>query len=347
MKSALLLTNLGTPEAPTAEAVGPYLREFLSDPFVLTMPAPIRWALVNLLIVPRRSSASAENYKKIWTDRGSPLLFNSQDLYNALKKQLQGQIDVYLGMRYGKPSLESQIDSILQTSAEEIILLPLYPQYAESTIRTTVEKVKELLSSKGSQIKLKVIDRFYAEEEYLAAKSQLIDESLRTFKADHLLFSYHGVPVSHVKKTDPTKNHCDKLPQCCEKACEANYNCYRFHCEETTRGLLKHFSWDEERASTSFQSRLGPSRWLEPSTENRIKELAISGVKNLAVVCPAFTADCLETIEEIGQEGRETFLDHGGEDYLMIPCLNSHPRWVKAIENWVSSDFSMGHYVDF
>ena len=339
MKPALLITNLGTPESPTAKDVGPYLKEFLSDKYVLTMPAPIRWALVNLLIVPRRSQASAKNYQKIWTDRGSPLMFHTQDFVDGVRKSFDGA-EVFLSMRYGKPSLFETMKSIVDSGHRDLWLFPLYPQYAESTVRTTIERVQELINENNWPLKLRFLDRFYDSEYYIDSMVQLIRSHLESFKADHLLFSYHGVPVSHVLKTDPTGKHCDRVPECCAKPVEANKNCYRFHCIQTTRNILNHLDLPKEQVTNVFQSRLGPNRWLEPATDKTIIELAQSGVKKLAVVCPAFVMDCLETLEEIGQEGRELFLENGGEDYHMIPCLNSESHWVQNSIKLVQSEFN-------
>ena len=357
-KPALLITNLGTPDSPGVGDVGKYLREFLLDKYVLTMPSWIRWILVHCLILPLRTRTSAKNYRKIWTDRGSPLLFHSRDFANQLRQQVDFA-QVYLAMRYGSPSLEEQLRLIQRAGHQNLWLWPLYPQYAESTVATTIERVRQLLqhldlpqgpnvnlpesspplSHSGWRPSLKIFDRFYDRAPYIGALASSISGFLQKFPADYLLFSYHGLPVHHIKKTDPSGQHCGQRASCCERAVEANGNCYRFHCFETTRRVLEILDFPRERTKTSFQSRLGPTAWIQPPTDQSIGELARRGVKRLAVVCPSFVVDCLETLEEIGQGGREIFLHSGGKEFGLIPCLNSGGSWVRASKEMLESHF--------
>jgi protoporphyrin/coproporphyrin ferrochelatase len=347
MKPALLLLNLGTPGAPTPEAVGPYLNEFLMDPFVIDIPAPLRWILVKVLIVPRRKHKSAEAYKTIWTTRGSPLLFYLRDLTTAVQAELGSEWLVEPAMRYGTPAIRPALEKLKSEGADSLVILPLYPQYAESSSRSSIDKVTTELAEMNWTPKLKVIRSFHDDRGHIDAWVELMREQMSAAKDGHVLFSYHGLPERHLKKSDSTGTYCldggqptpseseSRQYACCEKAlkieCPANESCYRAQSLETTHLIAEKLGLPRDRWSMSFQSRLGRTPWIKPYTDEVIPKLVASGVKSLIVVNPSFVADCLETIEEIGDRARETFLEAGGEEFLRIECLNARPSWAKAV----------------
>ncbi len=332
-KIGVLVINLGTPESPEPTAVGSYLREFLMDKWVIDLPWPLRWFLVNALIVPKRKFASAKNYQKIWTDKGSPLLVLTSKFSRALQQQLNSDSPgdryvVAMGMRYGKPSLQEALEYLKDQNCERVIVLPLYPQYAESTTRSSLERVQELAANFGFKQRLVEVRSFYAHTQYLSSLASSAHDYLGEF--DHLLMSFHGLPERQVKKVDPLHNSCLKDVNCCEKMSEMNQNCYRAQCFATAQQLAKKLGLDEGMYSVAFQSRLGKTPWIRPYTDEVLEELVQRGVKRLAVICPSFIVDCLETLEEIQIGAGEKFRSLGGERFLFIPCLNSSPEWVRA-----------------
>lgn len=348
MKSGLLLLNLGTPENPTPEAVGPYLNEFLMDPFVIDIPAPLRWILVKLLIVPKRKHASAEAYKTIWTQRGSPLLFHLQDLTAAVRAELGDAWQVESAMRYGRPSIAGALENLKDGGVRELVVLPLYPQYAESSSRSSIDKVMSELSKMAWAPSVRFIPSFHDDAMHIDAWVEL----LKSRNADHdahYLFSYHGLPERHLKKSDPTGSYCldggqptraeseSRRYDCCVKAlttkCPANQTCYRAQALQTTHLIAEKLALKPDQWSISFQSRLGRTPWIKPYTDEVIPQLAKKGVKSLVIVTPSFVADCLETIEEIGDRAQKMFLEAGGESFERIECLNARPSWVKSVAN--------------
>ncbi|CAN5629748.1 ferrochelatase [soil metagenome] len=347
MKPGLLLLNLGTPEAATPEAVGPYLNEFLMDPFVIDIPAPLRWILVKVLIVPRRKHKSAEAYKTIWTTRGSPLLFYLRDLTAAVAHEMGTAWKVEPAMRYGTPAIRPALEKMKSEGVDTLVVLPLYPQYAESSSRSSLEKVTAELADMQWTPKTKMIRSFHDDPGQIDAWVELMKEQMSAAPNAHVLFSYHGLPERHLKKSDPTGTYCldggeptreqseARVYACCEKAlkikCAANETCYRAQSLETTQLIAEKLGLPRERWSLSFQSRLGRTPWIKPYTDEVIPKLVASGVKSLIVVNPSFVADCLETIEEIGDRAREMFLKAGGEEFMRIECLNARPSWAKAV----------------
>ncbi len=330
MKTGVLLVNLGTPDAPRAPEVRRYLREFLSDPKVIDIPAVPRWLLVNGIIAPFRAPKSAEAYREIWTERGSPLLFHSLDLRDGVQEAL-GEVPVALGMRYGSPSLAEGLDALERAGCERVLCAPLYPQYADSSSGSTIEAVRRLGAGRWPGDRLDLLPAFHDHPLFLDAFAAVGRPVLDELRPDHVLFSYHGVPERHVRKTDPTGAHCLARPDCCERLVAANRDCYRAHCVSTTRGLRERLRLDEAGSSFSFQSRLGRDPWIRPYTDHVVKELAERGVKRLAVFCPAFVADCLETLEEIGMRAAEDFREAGGEELRLVPSLNASPEWVAGL----------------
>ena len=339
-KQAVLLVNLGSPDSPTKEDLLPYLDEFLMDKYVIDYPYILRAALVRGIILNTRPKKSAAAYQKIWWENGSPLIVISRRVQQALQQRLS--IPVGLGMRYGKPTIEQGIKQILNEhpDLDNLFVIPLYPQYAESTTRTVEEKTKEVVKKNNWQFNLTFQPPFYKETNYIEALGESIRPYL--FEYDHILFSYHGVPKRHVRKTDPTNNHCLKIENCCYKTNpRAQKYCYRHHCIETTNKVVEFLRLDPERYSISFQSRLGPDKWLEPFTDEMLEAFPQKGIKSLAVVCPAFVSDCLETLEEIGMEGKKEFLDAGGEKFIQIPCLNDNQGWIDTLEHYVKQFLSI------
>jgi protoporphyrin/coproporphyrin ferrochelatase len=327
-EQGLLLMNLGSPGSTAVPDVRRYLREFLMDGRVIDAPYPIRFGIVHFGILPKRPHQSAEAYRSIWTAAGSPLVATGRELQQKLRENLS--IPVELAMRYQSPSVEHAVDSLMTRGVREIILLPLFPHYAMSSYETAVEKVRSVVARRPERPALKVIEPFYNHPAYIAA---LVD-SARPYLAtefDHLLFSFHGLPERHLRKSDPTGSHCLKLQNCCEIPSPAHKTCYRAQTIQTVREFAKAAGLASARYSIAYQSRLGRDPWMRPYTDRELERLARGGVKKLLVICPAFVADCLETLEEIGMRGKEIFLNAGGEQFTLIPCLNSRPEWVRAV----------------
>lgn len=334
-RQGLLLVNLGTPDAPETGAVRRYLREFLSDPRVLDIPAPARWALLELLILPTRPARSAEAYRKVWTQEGSPLLVHGRTLAARLEDALGQKWAVALGMRYGKPSLASALEQLTAAGARSLTLLPLYPQYASSSTGSTLERVYALAGKAWNVPSLRVVPPFFNHPAFLDAWVEVARPVLSEAQPDHVLFSFHGLPERHIRKSDVSGRHCLQSAGCCEVAVPENRWCYRAQCVSTARSLATRLSLPPAQTTVSFQSRLGRTPWLKPYTDLLLGELAARGVRRLAVLCPAFVADCLETLEEIGIRARADFLRAGGEALTLVPSLNAHPAWVRAVVRFV------------
>jgi len=320
--------NLGSPESTAVPDVRRYLREFLMDKRVIDAPYPIRFGIVHFGILPKRPHQSAEAYESVWTDEGSPLVVTSRRLQEAVRRSLSNPVE--LAMRYQNPNVEHAVDSLVTRGVREIILLPLFPHYAMSSYETAVEKVRSVVQKRAEGIRLKVIEPFYNHPAYISA----LVESAKSYLAsefDHLLFSFHGLPERHLRKSDPTKCHCLKVQNCCEVPSVAHKTCYRAQTFQTARLFAESAGLPRNKYSIAFQSRLGRDPWMQPYTDHELERLAKADAKKLLVICPAFVADCLETLEEIGMRGKETFLAAGGEQFTMIPCLNNHPAWVSAV----------------
>lgn len=333
-KGALLL-NLGTPDAPTTEAVRVYLKEFLMDPYVVDIAFPLRWLLVNGAILPKRPALSASLYRKVWTDRGSPLLNHLQDLESKVQDQFhklnEGDWLTQSAMRYGKPSIESALIAFRDAEIDEVIAIPLYPQYSLAATESSIDKCTELFRKIIPQGSLSFVPPFYNEDVFIDSFVEVIKNSLKNYNYDYLLFSFHGLPERQVKKT--TKNYCFNRDFCCNEITEANQNCYRAQCYATARLLAEKLGIPQEKYSVCFQSRLGRTPWIKPYTDELYRELPKKGVRRLAVACPAFVADCLETLEEVQIRGREEFIQSGGEELRLIPSLNSSGTWAHAVVN--------------
>jgi ferrochelatase len=330
---AVLLANLGSPDAPEVPEVRAYLRQFLMDPYVIQLPWILRALIVNLLVLPKRPHSSAEAYRSVWTDEGSPLISFSEKMQEALQAKVD--IPVALSMRYGNPSIESQIKKLsAMDGIDEILFIPLYPHFADSTISTSVKEAERVIKQNKLPVKLLTLKPFYDNDAYIDA---LVSSALPWLEKDfdHVLFSYHGLPESHITKADPTGSHCLQTENCCATESSAHATCYRHQVLKTTECFAAKTNLKPEQYTVAYQSRLGRAKWLEPSTEQTLTRLAQRGIKKLLVLCPAFVTDCLETLEEIDIQGRETFLSAGGEELIYVPCLNSNELWLEALAQWI------------
>jgi ferrochelatase len=330
MRTGLLLINLGTPQAPTTGAVRRYLREFLGDPRVLDIGSVGRALLLNLIILPRRPAKSAEAYRAIWdAKRGSPLLYHSRDLAAAVAEQLGADWHVELAMRYGEPSLVAALDAFARSEVERIVVLPLFPQYASSSTGTAQARVMALASERWNVPALDFVPAFYNDPGFVTAFEHVARPVLAEFRPDHVLFSFHGLPVRQIVKTDAGGTICFQRENCCDQ--RKNPNCYRAQSFATARALAAQLGLAEAGYTICFQSRLGRTPWIEPYTDHVLDQLARAGTKRLAVMCPAFVADCLETIEEIGIRARAQWKAAGGEELILVPSLNATQPWVDAV----------------
>lgn len=339
-KRAVLLVNLGSPDSTSVPDVRRYLREFLGDERVLDLPAPARWLLLEGIILRTRPKKSAHAYEQIWTKDGSPLILTSQSVQRKLAAALGADAPVYLAMRYGKPSIASVLTQLLADGIEDVLLIPQYPHYAMSSWETVVVKVYEEAARLAPKLRIATVQPFYQDADYI--------EALYTVSApylaqphDHVLFSYHGIPVRHLRKADSSKAHCTIVADCCSTCSPVQSTCYRAQVFATTRALAQRAKLPPEIHSVSFQSRLAGEPWLTPFTDHELERLGREGKRRILVLCPAFVADCLETIEEISVAGKETFLNAGGESFTQVPCLNDHPAYIdflaKRSQQWLSS----------
>jgi protoporphyrin/coproporphyrin ferrochelatase len=335
-KKIILLANLGSPNSPEVKDVKPYLAEFLMDEKVIDVPYWLRYLLVKGLIVPFRSPKSAKAYQSIWTKEGSPLIVINKKL--ARKVQEVSGLPTYYCMRYANPTPSSVLDTIIKENldVQEVILVPMYPHYAMSSYETAIDHVKASYKNGNYPFTLKIVPPYYNEPAYIASLAESISPYLAN-DYDHILFSYHGIPERHLPKTQPqiTKNHCLQCENCCKTPNEAHQFCYRHQVIETTKLVTQSLGLDDQKVSWSFQSRLGQDKWLKPYTAQQFENFPKHGIKKLLVVCPAFVSDCLETLEEIQEEGKEEFLHAGGEVFDVVPCLNTNQLWVETIIDFV------------
>lgn len=336
MKEAILLINLGTPDAPTPGKVGKYLTQFLNDKRVIDINPIGRFILVNLIIVPFRSFKSSKLYQHIWTREGSPLLNNSVLLKEKLQKQVGDKYIIELAMRYQTPSIKTALEKLREQRPSKIHIFPLYPQYASSSTGSTIEEVLRQIKSWEVIPNLNIISKFYDHPKFIEA---LLVEAKKYNIAeyDHVLFSYHGLPERQILKGSVHYggNTC-QMGACCNSITKNNQYCYRANCMETTRQLVKGLNIPEGKFTSAFQSRLD-SKWLQPFSDKVIEDLAKKGNKKVLVFSPAFVADCLETIYEIGTEYDEIFKEHGGEKITLVGSLNANDEWVTAIKDIVSN----------
>jgi ferrochelatase len=338
----LLVLNLGTPDAPETRAVRRYLREFLSDPRVLDIPQLLRAFLLHVCILPFRPRRTAEAYRKVWMAQGSPLLVHGRDLVRKLQSALGSGVRVELAMRYQSPSIASALDTFRSVAVDRVAVLPLFPQYSSAASGSALEDVYRQAGRRWNTPSLEVVPPFYDHPAFIDALREVTAPCLRGFRPDRVLMSFHGLPERQVLKSDESGGrHCLKSADCCAEVGEANRLCYRAHCFATARVLAAALALPDASWEVAFQSRLGREPWIRPFTDVRVRELAKSGVRRLAVVCPSFVADCLETLEEIGIRARDDFIAHGGEDLCAVPCLNSHDVWVRAAVRIVAESTSL------
>lgn len=333
MKKGVLLVNLGSPDSTSPKDVKKYLDEFLMDPRVIDVPKWARILLVRGIILNTRPKKSAEAYRKIWWEEGSPLIVISERLQQKIQKQ--SNIPVALAMRYGSMTLLKGLQELVDQGVNHVMVIPLYPQFAMATTETINVKVAELQKQYFPNLEISSMPAFYHREDYIEVLSSSIKESLQGLDYEHLLFSYHGVPERHIRKSDITKSHCALDGKCCVTPSKAHQYCYRHQCFETTRLVAEKLNFPEGTYSTSFQSRLGFDPWLQPYTDRTIERFGKKGMKKMAIVTPAFVSDCLETLEEIAMEGEEIFHEVGGKEFTTIPCLNDRDDFAQLLANWI------------
>jgi len=331
----VLLVNLGTPKTPKTKDVRIYLREFLQDPRVIDINPLARWILVNLIIVPFRAPKSAAKYQLIWTEQGSPLLLHTEALGRAVQEALGSDYAVEVAMRYGEPSISSKLEKLQRKNVSEIRALPLYPQYASSSTGSTEAAILKYIRHRPNMPEVKFIPPFFDHPGFLQSFVEVGKAPLAKAHPDHIIFSFHGLPERHILKEDIGGKHCLKSPDCCDRIVPSNGMCYRAHCFQTARGIAEGLGLKKDDFSISFQSRLGRTPWIQPFTDHLIKDLARQGKKRIAVFCPSFIADCLETLEEVALGFRKSFKELGGEELILIPSLNAHPTWVETVQKMI------------
>ncbi len=335
-KTGVLLVNLGTPDAPTRTAVWRYLRQFLLDARVIDISWLARNLLVRGIILPFRTGNSTKLYQKLWTPEGSPLKFYGQRLAAGVQEKLGSGFIVELAMRYQNPTIESAINRLLAQNVEEIVVLPLFPQYASASTGSVHEEVMRVLGKSQVIPGLRFINSYHDLEPMI----EIFAENGRQFgieNYDHVLFSYHGLPQRQLRKADKC-NHCLQTTDCCQRISEKNQFCYSAQCHATTAALVKKLGLKQGSYTTCFQSRLGRDPWVQPYTSDVLAERRNQGDKRLLVFCPAFIADCLETTIEVSEEYHEEFLAKGGEKLDLVPSLNDNPRWVAAVADFIKKE---------
>ena len=334
-RTVVLLVSLGTPKSPAVSDVRSYLREFLGDPRVLDMHSAMRWAVLHLFILPWRATKSGAAYSRIWTDRGSPLLTHSRALAEAVGKSLGERFCVELAMRYGEPSTAAALGRLEAADVGQIAVLPLFPHYASSSRGSALEHVYAQAGGHRNVPSLTVIPEFYDHPAFISALAQVSQPTLADFRPDHVVLSFHGVPERELRRGDASGTHCLESDGCCDRIQAGNRRCYRAPAHATSRAFTDSLGLAEGSYTVAFQSRLGRTAWIQPYTDRVLTQLAQDGVRRVAVLCPSFVADCLETLEEIGIRAREQWKEIGGEKLLLVPCVNDHPTWVDGVAEMV------------
>lgn len=329
-KTGVLIVNLGTPDSPNTPDVRKYLREFLMDGRVIDIPDLPRWLLVNLIIAPFRSPKSAKVYKKLWTAEGSPLKVYGYAVEKMLQEKLGDDYVVKLAMRYQSPSIEAGLNELQRLGLSKIVVIPLFPQYASATTGSVYEEVMRLLSKWQTMPELRFVNSFLNHPKFIECFVAAGRKEMAKHDYEHFVFSYHGIPERQIRKGDCTKDVC-KLGSCCDTLHAMNQQCYRAQCFETTRLLVKQLGIPEGKYTTCFQSRLGRDPWIQPYTEELVKQLPKQGIKNVLAFSPAFVSDCLETTIEVGEEYKELFEENGGQHWQLVESLNDSPIWVEAL----------------
>lgn len=329
-KTGVLLVNLGTPDSPSVPDVRKYLREFLMDGRVIDIPLIPRSLLVNGIIAPFRAPKSAKIYKQLWTETGSPLKYYGQVVERDLQKALGDTYVVRLAMRYQSPTIEAGLDEFQRLGLSDIVIVPLFPQYASASTGSVYQKVMEIIKPWQVIPAIRFVNRFLEHPKFIEGFAQTARKYMAAYTYDHFLFSYHGLPESQIRKGDVTKTVC-RFGECCSTFQALNQHCYRAQCVETTRLLVEALGLPEGSYTTSFQSRLGSDPWIKPYTDEVIKELPAKGIKRVLAFSPAFVADCLETTIEVGVEYKELFEQAGGQHWQLVESLNDSPIWIEAL----------------
>jgi protoporphyrin/coproporphyrin ferrochelatase len=329
-RTGVLLINLGTPSAANIYSVGRYLVEFLTDGRIIDLPVIFRYLLVGLIIVPFRSLKSLTNYRKIWSSRGSPLYFHSRDLSQKLQKSLGEEFAVDLAMGYQSPRMAETLRNFQRQNINNIIAIPLFPQYAPATWGSTVAKLYQISSKFWDVPHIKVVHPMIEDDLWSDIWAAKISPLLQEHPDAMVIFSFHGLPESHIMKSSTA---CQLNKDCCEAL--PLKRCYRAHCWKTARDIAKKLDLAESRMQMTFQSRLGKQEWLKPDTSKVVNDLAQRGSKKIIMVSPAFVADCVETLEELNIQCRQEFMDQGGQQFISVPSLNSDQAWVDYLANVV------------
>lgn len=333
----VLLVNTGTPDSPQVPDVRKYLREFLMDKRVIDIPYAQRFALINGIIAPFRAPKSAKIYQQLWTDRGSPLLCHAQDVTKLLQQALGSDYHVTFAMRYQSPSMDSALAELKEKVLEELIIVPLFPQYASASTGSVHDKVMEVVRTWEVIPDMRFISTFCNDARFIAAWAEVAKPYMEQDNWDHYVFSYHGLPERQILKAS-AKNYCQLNNKCCSSYHRLNKFCYRAQCFETSRQLAAALGIPEKKYTVSFQSRLGKDPWVKPYTDEILEELPGKGIKKVLAFSPAFVADCLETTIEVGHEFKEAFLAAGGEKWTLVESLNTHPAWIDTLRHLVKTD---------
>jgi ferrochelatase len=334
IKKSVLLVNLGSPERPDTGSIRRYLKTFLSDPRVMDMPSIIRWLVLHIFILPFRPRAIREKYERIWNEDGFLLIRNSKKLVEALSVELGEEYLVEIAMRYSTPSIKSALQRIVKSGVSDLLVIPLFPQYASATSGSILEYFFDAIKTWIVFPRITVLPQFHSHPGFIHAWAEVAKEYLQE-KPDHILFSFHGLPEKHILKADPSGTQCLHSHQCCDELHGENHHCYRAQCFQTARNIADAVGINEKDYSVAFQSRLGKAKWIEPYTSEVIDKLGSTGVQNLLVLCPSFVADCLETVEEIGVAEKERFLLSGGQELTLVPSLNAENVWVDALVDMI------------
>lgn len=334
-KKGILLVNLGTPDDPSTSSVRRYLREFLMDGRVIDIPYLNRWMLVNLIIGPIRGPKSAKEYRRLWDERGSPLKYYGEDLVELVQTQLGDRFHVELGMRYQNPSLVHALDNLKKKGVNDILVIPLFPQYASASTGSVIEEVNRIVGNWQVIPELNYINNFFDNDLFLKTIEERASGFMKEKEYDHYLFSYHGLPERQIMKSEIKS--C-KLGECCNNYGPHNKYCYRAQCFETTKLLTERLNIPKENYTVCFQSRLGKTPWIKPYTDDLIDDLAKEGKKNVLAFSPAFISDCLETTLEVGETYKEQFLEGGGESWDLVESLNTHPTWVECVVQMIKGN---------
>ncbi len=333
--NGILLMNIGTPDEPSVRSVRKYLRQFLLDPDVIDIPAPLRHLLVRGIILRVRPRKIAPSYSSIWMEEGSPLRVYSERIADGLRMRM-ADAECEVGMRYGNPSIRHALEKLRHKGVQKLLLAPLFPHHAQATTESSLKEAFRQLNKMEWEPEIFQLTHFEDDPSFIDPLSESIQPHMR--EGAHLLFSYHGLPVSHVKRTDKTRLHCQVKDSCCSIKCSANSMCYAHHCNMTTMAVVKKLGLSDSDWSISYQSKLGPTKWLTPSTLSMVEKLA-KKVDNLVIVSPAFVADGLETLEELDIEVRNHFIVNGGKEMTVVSCLNDNPSWLNGLENLVRDAF--------